>query len=302
MKKLLITIASFFIMSTAHATWPNKPITIIVPFPAGGPADTLARAHLQQPLQDYLKVPVIVVNIAGTNASVAANHMLEEHTHDNTFLFSDFEFVIGQTMAGTHLYKKFTPTNLVATTPLLFYGKSDTDHILERFKAEMQNKSTVNVGYINGMYGWLSQVRSPLNMNLVPYKGGAALSLDVRGGHVEYGLSGAGGVWNSVYVDHSLNPIFITTSARHPAFPNVPTAKEVGFIGPVSTEWFVFWAGNDVDPEIQKTFSKAVRTVVAAGKMQELNKTGYVIVNYNQADTQKFINLEIEKYKNLTYK
>jgi tripartite-type tricarboxylate transporter receptor subunit TctC len=299
MKKLLLILASFFIVTVAQAAWPTKPITIIVPFPPGGPNDTMVRTHLQKQLQDYLKVPVIVVNIAGVNASVAANHMLEERTPDYTFVYTDFEFVVGQAMSGTHLYRKFTPITVVATTPLAMYGKSDSDRILDRFKAEMQNKSTVNVGHINGMSGWLSQVTSPLNMNLIPYKGGAALRLDILGGHVEYGVSSAGGVWNAIYVERTLNPVFITTAERHPAFPGVPTARELGFKGPTGLEWYGFWARGDIDPEIKRVFSKAVREVVATGSIQDLNKTGHVIVNYNLVDTQKFIDSEIKKYEKL---
>jgi tripartite-type tricarboxylate transporter receptor subunit TctC len=302
MKKILFLIASLFITATAHATWPNRPITIVVPFPPGGPNDTMVRTYLQQPLQDYLKVPVLVTNIAGANAGVAANHMLEERSGDYTFMYSDFEFVVGQAFAGTQQYKKFTPITIVATTPLLIWGSSNGNNIIERFKAEIQNKSIVNLGYINGMYGWISQVTPPLQLNLVPYKGGAQLRLDVRGGHVEYGLSSAGGMWTSIYVDGTLKPVCITTAERHPAFPGVPTAKELGFKGPTSTEWYGFWARNDIDPEAKKTFLNAVRTVVTNGKIQELNKMGHVIVNYNQADTQKFINSEIKKYEGLANK
>jgi tripartite-type tricarboxylate transporter receptor subunit TctC len=299
MKKLLIILASFFVVTTAQATWPTRPITIIVPFPPGGPNDTMVRTYLQQPLQDYLKVPVLVTNIAGANATVAANHMLDEKSGDYMFMYSDFELVVGQAFAGTQMYKKFTPITIVATTPLLIWGSSKTNNIIERFKAQIQNKSSVNLGYINGMYGWISQVTPPLEMNLVPYKGGAQLRLDVRGGHVEYGLSSAGGMWSSIYVDGTLKPVCITTAERHPAFPGIPTAKELGFKGPTSTEWYGFWARNDIDPEAKRTFLNAVRTVVAKGKIQELNKMGHVVVNYTQEETQKFIDSEIKKYEKL---
>ena len=92
----------------------------------------------------------------------------------------------------------------------------------------------------------------------------------------------------------------ITSTERSPAFPGVPTATELGFIGPASYQWFAFWSRDDMDPEAQRTFTTAVRNIVAHNpKFQELTKSGFKNVNYTQVETQKFMDSEIKKYESI---
>lgn len=296
-----LVVATVLLASQAFAAWPTKPITIIVPFPPGGATDVIARSYLQAELQDALKVPVVITNIAGSGAGPAANHILSEKNDNNIFLLSDVDFIAGQVNNANPLYKKFTPLTVINTTPLILYGSSKNNNIIQRFKGEILTKSTVNVGYVGTSYAWVTQVKSPTTFNLIPYKGGAQMSLEVQGGHLEYGVASAGGIWNSIYVDKTLQPLMITSPERSPSFPGVPTADELGFKGPHSYQWFAFWSKSDLDAEAQRTFTTAVRTIVAKSeKIQALSKTGFKNVNYTQAETQKFMDAEIKKYENLT--
>lgn len=302
MKKILFVLASFFIASIAQANWPTKPVTILIPFPPGGPADGIIR-NLQPDLEKELGVPVVVLNMAGANAGVAASHILSKKNDNHTFLFSELEFVIGQVYSGTYMYKDFTPVSTILTTPFILYSNSSSPNLQERFRAQMKNKSVVNLGYIGASVAWLDQLSSPLVMNMVPYKGGAALYRDVLGGHVEYGISGAGGTWHRIYVDKTFKPVMISFAKRHPSFPDVPTAIELGFGGPAVDEWFTFWAQKNTDIAIQKEFSKVMHKVVAKNKyIQEISKTGYTVVNYNYEETQRYMNSEIVHYEKFSAK
>jgi tripartite-type tricarboxylate transporter receptor subunit TctC len=302
MKKIIFTLASFFIMSWAHATWPTKPVTIVIPFPPGGPADTTIR-NLQTDLQKELGVPVIVINMAGANASVAASHVMAERNDNHTFLYTELEFVVGQIASGKYMYRNFTPLTTILTTPFIFYTNTSSPNILERFKAQIKNKSNVNVGYVGSSVAWLDQITSPLTMTLIPYKGGAPLWQDVLGGHVEYAISGAGGVWHRVHVDKTFKPIMLSSGERHPGYPGVPTATELGFKGPRVDLWFTFWAQKNVDIAVQKEFSRIIHKTVAKNKyIQQISKTGYTVVNYNYEETQQYMNSEIAHYEKLPVK
>jgi len=302
MKQILVALASFFIITVAQAAWPTRPITIIVPFPPGGPADSISR-NLQGDLQKEFGVPVIVTNIAGANATIAANHIMSERNDNHTFLFSDLEFVVGQAYSGRHMYRNFTPLTTILTTPFIFYANASSPNLLERFKAQIKNKSIVNVGYVGAAVAWTSQISSPLTTNMIPYKGGAPLYTDVLGGHVEYAISGAGGVWQGVYVNKTFKPIMLSSAERHPSFPDVPTATELGFKGSKVDEWFTYWSLNSMDPEAQQAFIAGIRRTVAKNKyVQDLNKTGFKTVNLTHAETQKYIGSEIKKYEGLTNK
>lgn len=300
MKKLLVAILGVIAMTSAIAAWPTKSITIVVPYPPGGPTDVMMR-NIQEDLQAELKTPIMLVNLPGANGTVAAKHIISERHDSHTFLFSDLDFVVGQSYAKTHLYKEFTPTNVVITTPIMMYGKSSNNNIVERFKSQLQNRSVVNVGYTGATLAWISQQKSLATLNLIPYKGAAPLQTDILGGHIEYALSGAGGAWNFIQNNPSIKPVMVTGSTRNPQFPNVPTAAELGFKGPNATQWWTFWALADTDPAIQQQFKSAISKVINKNKkIQALNETGYSVVNYNAVDTQKFINNEIKKYENIS--
>ena len=301
--KLLKALFLTLFATSAMAAWPTKPITIIIPFPAGGATDVIARSYLQNELQTALKVPVVVTNMPGSGAGPAANHILSEKNDSHIFLLSDVDFISGQAGNANPLYKKFTPLTVINTTPLILYGSSKNNNIIERFKGEIQTKSMVNVGYVGTAYAWVTQVKSPTPFNLIPYKGGAQMSLEIQGGHLEYGVASAGGIWNSIYVDKTLQPLMITSAERSPSFPGVPTADELGFKGPHAYQWFAFWAKDDLDADAQRTFTTAVRTIVAKSeKIQALSKTGFKNVNYTPAETQKFMDAEIKKYESLKVK
>jgi tripartite-type tricarboxylate transporter receptor subunit TctC len=302
MKKIIFTLASFFIMSLAHATWPTKPVTIVIPFPPGGPADSIVR-NLQPDLEKELGVPVIVLNMSGANAGVAAAHILTRKNDNHIFLFSELEFVIGQVYSKTHMYKEFTPVSTILTTPFILYSNSSSPNLQERFRAQIKNKSVVNLGYVGASVAWLDQLSSPLVMNMVPYRGGAPLYKDVLGGHVEYGISGAGGTWHKIYIDKTFKPVMISFAKRHSSFPDVPTAIELGFGGPAVDEWFTFWAQKNIDMSIQKEFSRIMHKTVAKNKyIQQISKTGYTVVNYNYEETQQYMNAEIAHYEKLPVK
>ena len=299
MKKVLFLIISLFVTTAALAAWPNKEITIIVPYPPGGAADAMPRAMVPE-LQDQLKTTVQIKNMPGSAAGVAAAYILGEKNDNHTFLFADLDFVVGQAMNGKHAYKKFIPITVMAETPFAFYG-TNSKNILSRFKAQMQNKSVVNVGYTGAVQSWLLQINSPLVMNLIPYKGGAPLAVDVMGGHTEYGIAGMGNVVSFVN-DGKFQPIFVSSEHRVNIWPNVPTARELGFKGPTATNWFTFWVRNDTDQETIDAFVTALRKVVLVNPhMQGLAKTGgFKILNMNQVDSQKFMNSEIKKYETIT--
>jgi len=299
MKKILLLLFSMLVISTANATWPSKSITIIIPFPAGGPADKIVRT-IQPDLEKEFGVQVLVTNMAGANAGVAATHVINRKNDNHTFLFTELEFVVGQAYSGTYLYRNFVPLSTILTSPFALYSNSSSPNLLSKFKAQIQNQSLINVGYVGSAVAWLDQINSPLVMNLIPYKGGAPLFTDVLGSHVEYGISSAGGIWHRVYNDKSFKIVMISSNERLSSLPNVPTHPELGIKGPKVDLWYTFWALNTTDVSVQRNFAQAVRKVVAKNsQIQELSKTGFRVVNLSQEDTEKYINAEITHYEKL---
>jgi tripartite-type tricarboxylate transporter receptor subunit TctC len=297
----LLVLFSFFVtsISVAQTSWPSKKITIVIPFPAGGPADRTIRT-IQPDLEKEFGVPVAVLNIAGSGAAAAVAHILVRNNDNHTFLFTELEFVIAQAYANTHQYRKFTPLSTVLSTPFILYTNTSSRDSQLKFRAQIQTKNSVNVGYVGSSVAWLDQISTPMELNLIPYKGGAPLWADVMAGHVEYGISGAGGVWNKVYVDKVFRPIMISGDRRSAAYPGVPTATELGLQSPRVDLWFTFWTQKDTDARAQTQFVKGLRNVITKNTgIQDLPNQGWQILNLNQADTEKYISEQIRQYEQL---
>lgn len=297
MKKLLTSILFALWATVATAAWPTKPITVIVPYPAGAWGDSLARIF-QPELEDQLKVPVVIKFMPGAANSVAINHVLTEDNDDHTFLQINDDFITAQYVVGTKLYEKFTPVTIWATYPFVIYGgpNSSTD----KFKQQIQRGETVNIGNLGiggAMHLWTANVKSTLTFNPVPYKGAAPLLVDVLGGHIEYGMGNLVTSQAQQFLEEGkIHTIMVTTPNRHPLYKNVPTYRELGFKGDPLVGWLGFVARKDTSTEAIEKMSTALRNVVQNHpKIQEEVKRGVIPINLNVQESQKLFNDAVRK-------
>ena len=300
MKKFLIGLLLALSSTFCLAAWPTKPITIIVPYPAGGCGDALGRIF-QPDLESILGVPVVYKFMPGAANAVAINHVLSEENDDHTFISVGDDFVTAQYVVGTKLYEKFTPVTFWATYPALVYGNSTAS--LDKFKQQIKQGKTVNVGNmgVNGSYHlWTSGLKSNLTINAVPYKGSAPLLVDVLGGHVEYAVGGL--MFAQQLVDDGkIKPIMVSTLNRHPLYKNVPTYRELGIKGEPFVGWQGFVARKDTSTEALEKMSLALRSVVRFNpKIQDQTKQGLILINLNIPESQKFMNDAVRKVEAIT--
>ncbi|MBP7502591.1 MAG: tripartite tricarboxylate transporter substrate binding protein [Aquabacterium sp.] len=241
-KTTLTALALGLLASAAVAqTYPAKPVTIVVPYSAGGPVDNFIRA-LGQQLSDSWKQPVVVLNKPGANEIIGADHVAKS-APDGYTLFAGTEASL--TMSP-HLYKKlpynvdtdFVPISQLVSLPLmLFTHKNTPASTVSEFvdlarKAKAQGKplsyGSTGAGGIAHLPIVTFEKQEGISMTHVPYRGAANLIPDVIAGQVDVAVLAVSVIEQHVKTG-ALKPLAVSSETRSVALPQVPTFKEAGF-------------------------------------------------------------------------
>ena len=251
MNKTLTAIAFTLASSLAAAqAWPTKPITLVVPFPAGGSSDALARS-LATPLSQVLGQPVIVESRPGAGATIGADYVAKAKPDGYTLLMGAVHHTI-----ATSVYKKlpydfeksFAPITTVALVPnvLVVNAKStatDVKSLIALAKAapgKLSYGSNGN-GTLQHLIGTQFAALTGIDILHVPYKGSAPLTTDLLGGQVDMSFDTL-----TPMVQHikggKLRALAVTTAQRSGTLPEVPTLAEAGLKDFNQGTWFGFLA------------------------------------------------------------
>ena len=298
MKKLiasaLLALASFASM----AAWPTKEITIINPYPAGGPSDVLTR-NIAKEAGAVLKTPIIVKNMPGAANAVAIAHILGHDNDNHTFLLTIDDIISGPLFQhNIHPYKKFQAVTIVGNSPWILWSNK-TKGSTDKFVQSIKNKDIIDVAtgpVMSPSALWFDMLGDHAKFNVVPYKGASGYYADVLAGHVTYGVGSNAGLKELVKADR-VNLIMISSDQRDPKFPDVPTYKELGFKGEQYRVWYGLFTRKDTSDEAVNGFATAVRQVVSTA--DSIKNSGFNIVNSKPADAQKFFESEQRKFVEL---
>ena len=241
-KTTLTALALGLLASASFAqTYPAKPVTIVVPYSAGGPVDNFIRA-LGQLLSESWKQPVVVLNKPGANEIIGADHVAKS-APDGYTLFAGTEASL--TMSP-HLYKKlpynvetdFVPISQLVSLPLmLFTHKNTPASTVAEFvdlarKAKAQGKplnyGSTGAGGIAHLPIVTFEKQEGISMTHVPYRGAANLIPDVIAGQVDVAVLAVSVIEQHVKTG-ALKPLAVSSETRSVALPQVPTFKEAGF-------------------------------------------------------------------------
>ena len=224
--------------------YPNKPIRIVVPVPAGGAADTLARL-IGERLTAKWGQPVIVDNRVGANGNIGADYVANAAPDGYTLLLSP----PGPLAINKSLYKKmsydsdgFVPVSVIAANPnvLLVHPKVPARTLQEFIAYAKANPDKLNYassgsGSTTHLAGELLKQQAGLNITHVPYKGGPPAYADLLSGQVELMFQGLATAMPQIQ-DGKVRVLAVGGAKRHPALPDVPTLGET-LPGFVSVSW-----------------------------------------------------------------
>lgn len=243
---LVLSVAGSSAMAQAAPAWPVKPISLIVPFPAGGTTDVLARA-LGLELSKTLGQPVIVENKPGAGATLGADFVAKARPDGYTLLMGAVHHTIASSVYRKLPYdfqKDLAPVTTVALVPNVLVVNPNVPaksvkELLALAKADPGKLSYGSNGNGTGQHLIGAQFEGMGGVQLlhVPYKGSGPLTVDLLGGQIAMSFDAITPVLSQIK-SGKLRALGVTTLKRSPALPDVPTLDEAGLKGFDLGTWF----------------------------------------------------------------
>jgi tripartite-type tricarboxylate transporter receptor subunit TctC len=291
----------------AAQEWPSRPVTMVVPFPAGAVVDALARA-VANALSENLGKQFIVDNRTGAGGNIGGAAVAKAAPDGYTLLFgTPAPIAMNRLMYKSLSYdseRDFTPVVLLAKSPLIIAAKLDfpAKTLQELIAYARQNPGKVNVGHPgNGTLGHitsaLTQQLAGTEMTNVPYRGSVPLMTDLLSGQVDVAMD-----FMPTYLplvnDRKIRALAVTTRQRATQLPDVPTVQEAGLKGFEATAWYAIVAPTGTPPEIVSKLNRAVNDFLQSQKGKTvLEQNALQSVGGTPEDLKAFIAEELAKWR-----
>ena len=279
-RQLLVAALALPLASTAafaQASYPSKPVKIVVPFPPGGTSDVLARL-IGVKLGEALGQPVLVENRAGSGGNIGADQVAKSPADGYTLLLMD----VGNLAIAPSLYKlpfnvlnDFAPVHMVAYSPhLLVTSNKVPANTVAELVAYAKGKdvrlsyaAAAGMGSATHLAGVVFARRNGIDWNYVPYKGGAQAMTDLLGGHIDVTFNGMVATYPHVKAG-KIKLIALSSAKRNSVLPNVPTVAETmpGFL---TGSWQGLLAPAGTPKAIVDKLHAEVTRIVALPDVQE---------------------------------
>src|SRR3979490_2306982 len=261
-KFLTVMIAALLGMAStgiaAAQNYPARPVTIIVPFPAGGATDTLAR-FLGERVRRILGQPVIIENIAGAAGSIGVGRAVRSPADGYTLSIgtSSTHVLTGGLYAlQFDLLKDLEPIIQIGSEPLLIVGKKslpaeDLKGLIGYLEANPDKASVgiAGVGATGHLTGISFQKEIGTKFQFVPYRGNAPAMQDLLAEQIDFMIEPSSN-FKSLLGAGSVKPFAITGAKRLPSSPDIPTADEAGLPGFFASLWYGLWVPKDPPKDI----------------------------------------------------
>jgi tripartite-type tricarboxylate transporter receptor subunit TctC len=258
-------------LGTAEAqNYPTRPITIIVPFTAGGPTDTVTRL-VAESMTKSLGQNVLVENVGGAGGTIGAGRVAKADPDGYTLLLHH----IGMATSPS-LYRKlpfnaktdFAPIGLVTDVPMVFVAKNDLPpkSLAELVDYVKQNKDKVTyanagIGAASHLCGLLFMSTIQVQMTTVPYKGTGPAMTDLLGGQVDMMCDQTTNTTSQIK-SGKIKPYAVTTKSRVASFPDIPTADEAGLKGFEVSVWHGLYAPKGTPDAVVQKLSTALQAAL----------------------------------------
>ena len=302
----LAALALASVAGAAHAqAWPSKPVSLVVPFPAGGTTDVLARA-LAERLSPAIGQPVIVENKPGAGATIGADYVAKAKADGHTLLIGAVHHTIASSVYKKLPYdfqKGFEPVTVIAMVPNVLVVNARTpaknvNELVALIKAKPAEASYGSNG--NGtaqhLIGTQFQQQTGTRLQHIPYKGSGPLATDLLGGQILMSFDTITPVLPHIKAG-KLRPLAVTTAKRSPALPDVPTLQEAGLKDFDIGTWFgVLAPVGTPKPVLDRLSAEATKIIQSPDFKKRMDDIGAQPVGNSPAEMAAQIRSETDKF------
>jgi tripartite-type tricarboxylate transporter receptor subunit TctC len=289
--------------------WPTRPVTMVVPFAAGGPADTVGRI-LAPGLSELLGQQVIIENVGGSGGMTGASRVAKAAPDGYQFVLGNVgTHAANQTFYKAPLYNAatdFAPVMLIAQTPLVLLARKNlpADNLPEFVAYAKANQATMQYG--SGGAGSASHLACVLlntaigiNVTHVPYRGAAPAMQDLIAGRIDYQCPDTPIAIPQIH-SKMVKAIAILTHDRSPSLPAQPTAHEQGLTDFDASNWFAALfpkgASAAVVDKLHAAILTTINTTAVKVRMQDIGADLVTRERSSPDYLQRFVEAEIQKW------
>jgi tripartite-type tricarboxylate transporter receptor subunit TctC len=302
---IAIALLAAVVTAEAQQAYPNRPIRMIVPFPAGGAADLTARI-VNQALSDTLGQPLIVDNRGGADGAIAGEAVRSASPDGYTLLLAT-----STGMNAAPVLRKQPPYDpITAFTPISLVGKFGFflfvhESVPAKTVPEFLSYVRANPGKVNYATGNGTSVLTTaqlalaekLNMQHIPYKGDAPATADLVAGRVQMMIGTPGSAMPQVEAG-KLRVLATMLSRRSPLAPNAPTAKEAGLTGLTITPWGGLFGPAKLPKDVVDRLAAAMKVVAARQDVRaSLDKIAFELQNSTPEEMAAFNKDQLEIWR-----
>lgn len=292
--------------TAAMADWPEHPINLIVPFPAGGGTDTFARPLAQQ-LSTQLGQTVVVDNKGGAGGTVGASVAAKARPDGYTFFMGGAHHVVAPALYKNLTYdiqKDFIPVALLAQPPQVVVVNTSKLPVntLEEFVEYARkrpgeiNFGTAGKGSTHHLAGELFAMQNGIKLVDVPYQGAGPMLSALIGGQVDLAFDGLGSSAGHIRAG-TIKPLAVAAKERSPSFPDVPTAAQAGVPNYEVSTWYALWApAGTPQPIVDKMIAEVTKALNDPKIKQTWAGNGSVTPELTGAKFGEFVDSEIGRW------
>ena len=289
----------------AQSQWPTKPVTMVVPFPAGGGTDAFARP-LSAQFSRLTGKQLIVDNRGGAGGTLGAGIAAKAAPDGYTLFMGAVHHSIAPAMypkLDYDLERDFVPLAMVANVPHVLVV--NPKNVPGDFKAFMQmvrnNPGKFNYGSAGGgtshhLAGELFKLQSKTFITHIPYRGAGPALQDLIAGNVDMMFDGLGSSAQHIKGGR-IKALMVSGNKRNPSFPDVPCAAELGLPDYNVTTWYGLWAPKGTPADVQARIIEEVRKAAASDDIKtSWANSGAEFPNVTGAQFGSFVSGEIKKW------
>jgi tripartite-type tricarboxylate transporter receptor subunit TctC len=263
--------------SVAAQPYPSRPITMIVPFPAGGPTDTIGRLIAER-MRITLGQPVIVENVSGGGGRIGVGRVARSPGDGYTLIIGHWSTHVVSAATSSLPYdvvNDFEPISLITDGPQLLISKKtiaarDSTELIAWLKAN-PGKALVGIVGIGGaghLAALMFQKTADVHVQFIPYRGAAPRTQDLLAGQIDLAFDQAANALPHVR-SGSLRAFMVTAKTRLKVAPDIPTVDEVGLSGFYTSFWHALWLPKGTPKDVTEKLNAAVVHTLAESNVRQ---------------------------------